>query len=107
MLKRNVASIIANPENDVFVSVVSLVEMRIKHSIGKLSIPAQLSEKIVEIGFSILPLRDFHTTPLSDLPLHHRDPFDRMLIAQAQAEGLTLVTADRQFREYQINTLIN
>jgi PIN domain nuclease of toxin-antitoxin system len=106
-LKQNVAAIITDPDNDVFVSVISLVEMRVKYSIGKLSIPARLSEKIIENGYAIMPLLDFHTSPLSDLPLHHRDPFDRILIAQAHAEGLTLVTADIKFREYQINMLIN
>ena len=106
-LKRNIADIITDPDNDVFVSVISLIEMRIKNSIGKLSIPVRLNEKVIENGYAILPLLDFHTAPLSDLPLHHRDPFDRILIAQAHAEGLTLVTADIKFREYQINTIIN
>ena len=106
-LKRNIADIITDPDNDVFVSVISLLEMRIKNSIGKLSIPVRLSEKIIENGYAILPLLDFHTAPLSDLPLHHRDPFDRILIAQAHTERLTLVTADTKFREYQINTIIN
>jgi PIN domain nuclease of toxin-antitoxin system len=106
-LRPHVAREIAEPANDVLVSTISVVEMCIKSNIGKLKIPSQLSEKIVGYGFDFLPLMDFHAHPLATLPLHHRDPFDRMLIVQALTEGLTLITADDKFLEYSVPVLIN
>ena len=95
-------------ENQVFVSIGSFWEMAIKESIGKLTLPAaitELMETCTELSFSILPIRNTHLERLKALPWIHRDPFDRLFICQAQAEGLTLVTADENIRKYDIDTL--
>jgi PIN domain nuclease of toxin-antitoxin system len=91
-----------------FVSQVSLWEIAIKLSIGKLSLDKDLTTtfaKIEEAGFEILPMRTAHIIEVSLLPLHHRDPFDRMLIAQAKAEGMQLLTADPHFKLYDVPLL--
>jgi PIN domain nuclease of toxin-antitoxin system len=83
-------------------SVVSFAEIGVKASIGKLSVPADLREHVVDSGMRILGLSPEHGLGVSDLPLHHRDPFDRLLIAQARHEGLTVVTADGHFADYDV-----
>jgi PIN domain nuclease of toxin-antitoxin system len=83
-----------------YVSVVSAWEVAIKVSVGKLRIPGSFEEAIDDSGLSKLPLTFAHTAALAELPFHHRDPFDRMLIVQARQEGLTIVTADRKFEPY-------
>jgi PIN domain nuclease of toxin-antitoxin system len=91
--------------DDHFVSQASLWEIAIKHSIGKLTLDRDLPTTfalIEEAGFSILPLERTHILALSTLPLHHRDPFDRMLIAQAKAEGMHIITADPHFGAYEV-----
>lgn len=88
-----------------YVSVVSAWEIAIKVSVGKLRIPGPFEEGIVENGFSRLPLTFPHVAALAELPFHHRDPFDRMLIAQARRENLTIVTADRRFEQYDVSIL--
>lgn len=83
------------------VSILAPWEMLIKHQIGKLDLPTlAVAEDIAAQGFGLLPLRGEHVSALSSLPLHHRDPFDRMLIAQARADSLTIVTSDKQFAAY-------
>src|SRR5690242_10451915 len=79
---------IANPANAVFVSAVSLWEIWLKQSLGKLKLPSDFEEKLAAESFESLPLLEAHTRGLASLPWHHRDPFDRMLIAQAKATGL-------------------
>jgi PIN domain nuclease of toxin-antitoxin system len=74
----------------------------VKSAIGKLTVPGDLREHVVESGMRILGLTPAHGLGVADLPLHHRDPFDRLLIAQARQEGLTVVTADRRFAEYDV-----
>jgi PIN domain nuclease of toxin-antitoxin system len=89
-------------------SVVSLWELSIKTQIGKLSAtatPDHLEEQALALGARLLPVAPAHVRAYFHLPLHHRDPFDRMLIAQAQAEGLTLATRDRVFAAYGIKTV--
>lgn len=85
-----------------YVSVVSAWEVAIKASVGKLRIPGSFEDAIDESGLSKLPLTWAHTAALAELPFHHRDPFDRMLIVQARHEGLTIVTADRKFEPYEV-----
>jgi len=83
------------------VSILSPWEMLIKHQIGKLDLPTlDLAGDIADQGFGLLTIKPEHLLALSKLPLLHRDPFDRLLLAQAQAEGLTVVTSDRIFSEY-------
>jgi PIN domain nuclease of toxin-antitoxin system len=92
--------LITDPDNAVFVSAVSLWEIRLKQSLGKLQLPADFGERMAGESFESLPLLADHTREVASLPWHHRDPFDRMLIAQAQAAGLTFLTADEIAARY-------
>ncbi len=100
-LSKHNSDLIENPENQKFISLVSLWEIAIKTNIGKLKL-AQPIESLVPIGIDLLDLKLPHVQRYATLPLHHRDPFDRMLIAQAQAENLTLMTDDPNFPLYDI-----
>lgn len=93
---------ISDPENEVLVSAVSCWEIAIKRSLGKLKAPDDLSDVINQCGFVELTISIFHSLKTETLPLHHRDPFDRMLIAQALCESATLVSHDRLFEQYGI-----
>jgi PIN domain nuclease of toxin-antitoxin system len=86
-------------------SVVSFAEIGVKVSVGKLSVPANLREHVLGAGMRILGLSPEHGLAVADLPLHHRDPFDRLLIAQARHEDLTVVTADSRFADYGISLI--
>jgi PIN domain nuclease of toxin-antitoxin system len=97
---------IADSHNIVTISIVSLWEIAIKQNIGKLSLPESFSRKVLkESGFDLLLLQPAHIQQVLSLPLHHRDPFDRMLIAQAQAEQLTFVTCDESIVQYEVALL--
>ncbi len=98
--------LIANPGNHVAVSAASVWEMAIRSSIGKLSVPDGLEEAILECGFKPLAITMEHAARVGELPLLHRDPFDRMLIAQAQIEGLELLTADAGLRAYAVTVVV-
>ena len=93
---------IADPGNRVFISAASIWEMSIKQALGKLVLPEDIFEVIDAEDFLPLPMAAFHGQQAGQLPPHHQDPFDRMLIAQAQAEGLTLISADAAFPQYGI-----
>jgi len=100
-----VAASIVAPQNDVFVSVASAWELWLKHARKPISSvldggAAAFETSLVESGFSLLDISLEHAARAAALPLHHRDPFDRMLIAQAMAEGITLVTSDAEFAAY-------
>jgi PIN domain nuclease of toxin-antitoxin system len=92
--------------DELLVSVISFVEIGIKAATGKLQVPANLRERILESGARILGLAPEHGLDLAELPLHHRDPFDRLLIAQARSEGLTIVTADPNFVRYDVPVVL-
>ena len=92
-------------ENEAFVSVVSGWEIAIKRALGKLRAPEDLEAAIRMQGFAPLLMTFHHAVQAGSLPTHHRDPFDRMLIAQAQAEGLVLVTRDPDIPRYGVRTL--
>ena len=96
---------IADTNNQIFCSVASYWEMVIKQSLGKLKFPKKMFETIEDGGIFIVPIEVRHVLELQDLPPIHKDPFDRMLIAQAQADNLTVITADVNIQKYQINTL--
>lgn len=96
---------IEDEANDVFVSAVSVWEIAIKRALGKLAAPDDLVAGIVGQGFSPLPISWHHADLAGALPRHHADPFDRMLVAQAEAEGLTLVTRDARIALYGVRTL--
>lgn len=91
---------IRDPENTVFVSAVSLWEIWLKQSLGKLRLPVDFTERLAAESFESLPLMAAHTRQVALLPWHHRDPFDRMLVAQAQVEKLVLLTADSALTAY-------
>lgn len=90
---------------DLRVSVVSFVEIGVKAAVGKLRVPDRLSERVREAGAELLGLAPEHGLGIAELPLHHRDPFDRLLISQARIEGLTIVTADPRFAEYDVSVI--
>jgi PIN domain nuclease of toxin-antitoxin system len=91
---------------DIFLSPVTLWEITVKQAAGKLDGPADLAERVRDMGFGELPITHAHGIAAGRLPLHHRDPFDRMLVAQARTEGLSLVTRDRDIRAYDVDVLI-
>lgn len=88
--------------DELLVSVVSFVEIGIKAAAGKLRIPAGLREHLLDSGARILSLAPDDGLGIAELPLHHRDPFDRLLISQARSERLTILTADRRFAQYDV-----
>lgn len=91
--------------NDVLVSVVSRWEIAIKESKGRLQPPPDLSQLIVDSGFDVLPVRWEHARRIADLPPHHGDPFDRMLVAQAVEEDCAIVSRDRELASYGVNVV--
>lgn len=99
-LSRTARALISAPENTVFVSAVSLWEIWLKESLGKLRLPADFERKLAAESFESLPLTAAQARHVAKLPWHHRDPFDRMLVAQARAENLILLTADHRVTAY-------
>ncbi|MDJ0764416.1 MAG: type II toxin-antitoxin system VapC family toxin [Myxococcota bacterium] len=96
---------IAKTENSVTVSAVSIWEIAIKRALGKIQIPDEWISVIAEEPFRRLPITWEHAGEVERLPLIHRDPFDRLLIAQSSIEKLTLVTHDKTNQRYAISTL--
>ncbi len=101
-LSDHARTVIEDPESVVVVSVVSLWEIVTRTTVGKMNLGRDVRSWLADESIVELPVTGEHTTALADLPLHHRDPFDRMLIAQARHEGLTLVTADRRLEAYSV-----
>ncbi len=93
-------TLIGDPENTVFISAVSLWEIWLKKSLGKLRLPDDFEERLAAESFESLPLTAAQARQVAVLPWRHRDPFDRMLVAQARAENLILLTADDRLRAY-------
>lgn len=89
----------------VFVSAASAWEAAIKVALGRLTLPEPFSRGVDHSGFRRLPILFEHSEAAAALPRHHGDPFDRMLVAQAQLEGCTLVTHDQLLRSYDVATL--
>ena len=107
-LSKSRRQIIANPQNEIFVSIASLWEMAIKISLGKLTLAKSLADVIKQIGvedIELLPISPEHTLQVSTLPFHHRDPFDRIIIAQSQIENLAVMTDDKDFADYGVKIL--
>lgn len=107
-LSRRAREVIESPDIKRFVSTLSLAEIAIKIRIGKLVMPTERHyyfNQLEALDARLLPLDAAHAFELFHLPRHHRDPFDRMLIAQAKAEGLTLITRDRAFEAYGVQVL--
>ena len=99
-------AVFLNPDNSLYLSVASYWEMCIKLSLGKLTLPKDWQDTadlaMTINGIEWLPIETAHCRELLALPHHHRDPFDRMLIAQAKAEGMRLLTADPHFAQYDV-----
>ena len=89
----------------MLVSAASIWELAIKQAAGRLRVPADFLALIDETGFARLPITFEHSAEAGRLPSHHGDPFDRMLVAQATIEGLTLATADARLSEYDVPVL--
>jgi len=96
--------VLYSTNNEILVSVVSLWEMTIKRSLGKLEFEGSLEDFAADLemkhGFTLLPVTPSHLDRLKTLPHHHRDPFDRLLIAQALETGATAITNDRHWKKY-------
>jgi PIN domain nuclease of toxin-antitoxin system len=96
---------IRDPSNDVFVSAASVWEIEIKRALGKLAAPPGLLAAIDAADFDMLPITGADAERAAHLPPHHRDPFDRMLVAQAGRLDALIVSRDRQFDPYEANVL--
>jgi PIN domain nuclease of toxin-antitoxin system len=109
VLKPTTHQLIANPENELFLSAVSAWEISIKYAIGKIRLPLPPGEFVASrckrFGISQLPVTFAHAGAVAQLPRHHGDPFDRMLVAQAIIESLPIVTADRIIGKYNVNII--
>jgi len=90
---------------EVFFSAASIWEIAIKKSLGKLKAPDHLATRLPRAGFRPLNVSPIHAEAIATLPLHHADPFDRLLIAQARIEKMTVMTADAQFLLYDVNAI--
>ena len=97
---------IADGRQHVFVSVATIWELGIKQASGKLSPPEDVRALLSANRFDMLPITAEHAHVAARLPPHRRDPFDRMLVAQARGEGLTLVTRDTEIMKYDVSTLL-
>ena len=109
-LSQTARQAIAKPENDTYLSAASIWEIVIKEQLGKLTLPTTNTEKFISNQLAInafqeLPIHITHTLKVRTLPTLHRDPFDRILIAQAVAESMTLVSDDRVFASYPVAVL--
>ncbi|HEV8054391.1 MAG: type II toxin-antitoxin system VapC family toxin [Chloroflexi bacterium] len=108
-LSRPADAALRDADHERYLSPASTWELMVKSAAGRVSVvgsvEALVEEALAASGVQPLPIEHGHAVQLSRLPPHHRDPFDRMLVAQAQAEGLTLVTADRQLARYDVDTL--
>lgn len=101
-------TVLRDPLNTIWLSVISVWEILIKHQIGKLRLPSTMSMLLAQQqanGISILPVSLRHVLAVEHLPLHHKDPFDRILIAQSLTQGYPLLSADVQFRQYPIQVI--
>lgn len=96
---------IESPNNDVVVSAGSIWELEIKRALGKLRIDFNLLDGMERAGFDLLGISAADASNAAQLPLHHRDPFDRMLIAQARGLGAVVVTRDEMFSRYEVDIL--
>lgn len=104
-LSREAFEIISDGENVVFISAASIWEIRIKESIGKINIPSDFKEILAKQPFEVLSITSEHAHAIKELPPIHKDPFDRMLIAQGKIEKLTIITRDSFFTEYDIGVI--
>ena|SRR6185437_8975868 len=105
LLLRPARAAIAGPDNEVHLSIATAWEIAIKRDLGKLRLPGDVAAALQSEAFELLPIALAHVNALAELPALHRDPFDRMLIAQARSEGMRLVTCDREIARYDVERL--
>lgn len=106
-IKPKVQDLLVDTDNIVFVSIASLWELQIKKSLNKISLPDDFISQLQENGFELLDINYKHIAKLDELPLIHRDPFDRMLVAQTIHENLSLVTNDLEIMKYNVKIITN
>jgi PIN domain nuclease of toxin-antitoxin system len=104
-LSKPARTVIADPEHRILLSAASAWEMSIKQRLGRLDFPPNLPEVLEENQIEMLPITIPHALATGTLPMHHQDPFDRMLIAQANHEQLILITRDAHIEQYDVKTL--
>lgn len=104
-ISSNAKAAISRADNRVVISAVVIWEVAIKRRLGKLKAPTGLLEQMERAGVDLLPISPRHADRVGTLPLHHNDPFDRLLIAQAESEGLALVTADDELKRYGVEVI--
>jgi PIN domain nuclease of toxin-antitoxin system len=108
-LSKRGRSIVVSMEHELVLSAASAWEIAIKHALGKLTLPEPPVEYITRLmsstGITPLPVYHRHALHVATLPAHHSDPFDRLLIAQAQLEEIPVLTADKAFRKYNVHTI--
>jgi PIN domain nuclease of toxin-antitoxin system len=107
-LSSKTKQIINDINNHIFVSIASFWEITIKVNINKLKIPVSINEmieKALSLDYSILPISARHLSTLENLPLHHRDPFDRIIISSAISENLPIISVDSNFDKYSIELI--
>ena len=108
-INEDVAALIADSANDILLSAASAWEIAIKYSLGRLALPVPppdyVQSRMARSGTRGIPVEHRHALHVATLPHHHRDPFDRLLVAQSQLEGATLITADRKLEAYDVDKL--
>lgn len=108
-IRRGVVEMLVAEGTDVYISAATAWEVVIKHALGKLSLPIPPAEyipsRMAALGHLSLPIEQRQTLQVAGLPLHHKDPFDRILVAQAQVEDIQLVTADRLMAPYDVRVI--
>ncbi len=105
IIDSNVATRISDPSEQVFISAASIWEAKIKQSLGKLKFEGSLIDAAQQTGFDLLSISPAHAECAGSLPGYHRDPFDRMLIAQSICDKLTIITHDFAFKPYDISVI--
>jgi len=108
-LSKKTRALVVSPGNELLLSAASAWEIAIKHALGKLQLPEAPEDYIPPLmartGITPLPVHHRHALHVASLPAHHKDPFDRLLVAQAHLENLPILTADRAFRLYDVEVL--
>ena len=107
-LTKPATQVIKSSQNELLVSMVSFWEIAIKYSIGKLTLPFPVSDLPQETSsndITLLPIKTLHTLKVAELPFHHRDPFDRLIIGQAMVENVPVISSDDKFADYEIKVL--
>lgn len=104
-LSQAARAVIDESNHRILISHATIWELSIKVTVGKIKLPADFFEALPEMGYEMLSMHNAHFTAYRQLPLHHRDPFDRLLVAQSQVESLPLISFDAQLAAYGIEQI--